>query len=43
MDNNKVKGFIDEVVGIAKQKAGELTGNVQLQIEGVVQRVKGKS
>jgi uncharacterized protein YjbJ (UPF0337 family) len=42
MDNNTVKGTIDEVVGIAKQKTGELTGNAQLQIEGIAQQVKGK-
>jgi uncharacterized protein YjbJ (UPF0337 family) len=42
MDNNRVKGAIDEVVGIAKQKTGELTGNNQLQIEGIAQQVKGK-
>jgi uncharacterized protein YjbJ (UPF0337 family) len=42
MDHNRVKGTIDEVVGIAKQKTGELTGNSQLQIEGIAQQVKGK-
>jgi uncharacterized protein YjbJ (UPF0337 family) len=42
MDNNRVKGTIDEVMGIAKQQTGKLTGNTQLQIEGVAQRVKGK-
>jgi uncharacterized protein YjbJ (UPF0337 family) len=42
MDHNRVKGTIDEVVGIAKQKTGELTGNTQLQVEGITQQVKGK-
>ena len=42
MNNNRVKGTLDEVVGIAKQKTGELTGNAQLQIEGIAQQVKGK-
>jgi uncharacterized protein YjbJ (UPF0337 family) len=42
MDHNRVKGTIDEVVGIAKQKTGELTGNTQMQIEGIAQQVKGK-
>ena len=42
MDTNRVKGAIEEVVGIAKQKTGELTGNSQLQIEGIAQQVKGK-
>jgi uncharacterized protein YjbJ (UPF0337 family) len=42
MDNDRVKGTIDKVVGIAKQKTGGLTGNSQLQIEGIAQQVKGK-
>jgi uncharacterized protein YjbJ (UPF0337 family) len=37
-----VKGTIDEVAGSAKRKAGELTGNTKLQVEGVVQQAKGK-
>jgi uncharacterized protein YjbJ (UPF0337 family) len=42
MDSNRLKGTIDEVVGIAKQKTGELTGNSQLQVEGIAQQFKGK-
>jgi uncharacterized protein YjbJ (UPF0337 family) len=42
MDQNRVRGKIDEVVGIAKQKTGKLTGNTQLRVEGTVQKVKGK-
>jgi uncharacterized protein YjbJ (UPF0337 family) len=42
MDSNRVKGALDELVGIAKQKMGELTGSTQLQVEGVAQQVKGK-
>jgi uncharacterized protein YjbJ (UPF0337 family) len=42
MDNNRVKGTIDEVVGVAKQKTGELIGNPKLQVEGIAQQVKGK-
>ena len=42
MDSDRVKGNLDELVGIAKQKTGELTGNTKLQIEGVAQQVKGK-
>jgi uncharacterized protein YjbJ (UPF0337 family) len=34
---------IDEFVGIAKQKTGELTGNTQLQTEGTFQKVTGKA
>ncbi len=42
MNKDQVKGTIDEVAGAAKRKAGELTGNTQLQVEGMVQQVKGK-
>jgi uncharacterized protein YjbJ (UPF0337 family) len=37
-----VNGTIDEVVGSAKRKAGELTGNTTLQVKGMAQQVKGK-
>jgi uncharacterized protein YjbJ (UPF0337 family) len=33
---------MDEVAGGVKRKAGELTGNTKLQVEGMVQQVKGK-
>ena len=42
MNKDTVNGTIDETVGIAKQKAGELTNNPRLQVEGVVQQIKGK-
>jgi uncharacterized protein YjbJ (UPF0337 family) len=42
MDINRVKGAIDEIAGIAKQKTGELTDSKQLQIEGIAQNFKGK-
>jgi uncharacterized protein YjbJ (UPF0337 family) len=38
-----VKGTIDEVMGTAKRKAGELTDNTRLQVEGMAQQVKGKA
>jgi uncharacterized protein YjbJ (UPF0337 family) len=41
MDKDRVRGTIDEVVGSAKQKAGEWTGDTQLQVEGIAQQVKG--
>jgi len=43
MNNDRVKGRIDEVVGSAKRKAGDLIGDAQLQVEGMVQQVKGKA
>jgi uncharacterized protein YjbJ (UPF0337 family) len=42
MDKERIMGIIDEVAGTAKRKAGELTGNTQLQVEGIVQQAKGK-
>jgi uncharacterized protein YjbJ (UPF0337 family) len=42
MNKDRVKGKIDEVVGSAKRKAGELTDNPKLQVEGMVQQLKGK-
>ena len=35
MNKDRVKGAIDEVVGSAKRKAGELTGDTPLQIKGL--------
>ena len=42
MNKDHVKGTNDEVIGSAKRRAGELTDNSQLQVEGMVQQVKGK-
>ena len=42
MNKDRVKGTIDEAVGSAKRKAGEWAGDGQLQVEGMVQQVKGK-
>lgn len=42
MNEERVKGTIDEVVGSVKRRAGELVGDSHLQVEGMVQQVKGK-
>ena len=42
MDINRVKGAIDKVAGITKQKTGGLIGNRKLQVEGIAQEFKGK-
>jgi uncharacterized protein YjbJ (UPF0337 family) len=42
MNKDRMNGTIDEVVGGAKRKAGELTGNTRLQVAGATQQVKGK-
>jgi uncharacterized protein YjbJ (UPF0337 family) len=42
MNKDRVKGMMDEVAGCAKHKAGEMTDNPKLEVEGMVQQVKGK-
>ena len=42
MNRDQVKGTIDEVAGGAKRKAGALTGNTKLEVEGMVQHAMGK-
>jgi uncharacterized protein YjbJ (UPF0337 family) len=42
MNINRVKGAIDKVAGVTKQKTGGLIGNKQLQVEGIAQEFKGK-
>ena len=42
MNKDRAKGTIDEVLGSAKRKAGELTGDTKLQVEGMAQQMKGK-
>ena len=41
MNKDRLNGTLDEVVGSAKRKAGKLTGNTRLQIEGIAQQAKG--
>ena len=41
MDKDRVKGKIDQLAGSAKLKTGELTGNFELEIEGMGQEIKG--
>jgi uncharacterized protein YjbJ (UPF0337 family) len=41
MDIDRIKGTKDVLLGSAKQKAGELVGDAGLQVEGMVQQVKG--
>lgn len=42
MDNDRVKGKVDDVVGRAKRQVGEWTGDTETQTEGAAQQVKGK-
>ncbi len=42
MNQDTVKGAIDELVGSAKRTAGDLTGDTSLQFKGMAQQVHGK-
>jgi len=43
MNNDKVKGTIDDAAGRVKRQVGEWTGDTQSQVEGAAQQVKGKA
>lgn len=43
MNNDKVKGSIDDAAGRVKRQVGEWTGNTETQVEGAAQQVKGKA
>jgi uncharacterized protein YjbJ (UPF0337 family) len=42
MNNDELKGKVDQVKGRAKQAAGDLTGNERLHDEGVGDEIGGK-
>jgi uncharacterized protein YjbJ (UPF0337 family) len=42
MDNDRIKGKIDEIKGDVKKKIGDVTGDKSLQGEGIVDKAKGK-
>jgi uncharacterized protein YjbJ (UPF0337 family) len=42
MNKDRVVGTMNDVMGSAKRKVGNLTGNTGLKVEGAVQQVKGK-
>ena len=42
MNTDKAKGKTNEVVGGARQKAGEMTGNESMESKGAAQQLKGK-
>jgi uncharacterized protein YjbJ (UPF0337 family) len=42
MNEDRVKGTINEILGKAKRKIGQLTDDPGLQVEGIAQQVKGK-
>jgi uncharacterized protein YjbJ (UPF0337 family) len=43
MDKQRVKGAIDQTVGSAKRHVGGWTGNINTQVEGAAQQIKGKA
>jgi uncharacterized protein YjbJ (UPF0337 family) len=43
MDNDKIKGAIDDAAGRAKRQVGEWTGDTKAEVEGAAQQVKGKA
>ncbi|HEY2470408.1 MAG TPA: CsbD family protein [Terracidiphilus sp.] len=43
MNNDKVKGSLDDAAGRVKRQVGEWTGNTETQVEGAAQQVKGKA
>ena len=42
MNEDKVKGTIDDAAGRAKRQVGEWTGDTKAQVDGAAQQVKGK-
>ena len=42
MDNDRIKGKMDELKGDIKKKIGEATDDKSLQGEGIVDKAKGK-
>jgi uncharacterized protein YjbJ (UPF0337 family) len=42
MNKNRMNGTVDQMVGSAKRKAGSITHNTRLQVEGIAQQGKGK-
>ncbi len=41
MNQSEVNGTLDELVGGAKRKVGEITGDKKLQVKGMAQQAKG--
>lgn len=42
MNQDKIKGTIDDAAGRAKRQVGEWTGDTKTQVDGAAQQVKGK-
>jgi uncharacterized protein YjbJ (UPF0337 family) len=42
MNNDKIKGTMDDAAGRVKRQVGEWTGDTKTQVDGAAQQVKGK-
>jgi len=42
-NENKIRGKANEVVGAVRNKAGEVTGNEEMEAKGEAQQLKGKA
>jgi uncharacterized protein YjbJ (UPF0337 family) len=42
MDNDRIKGKMNDLAGKVKSKLGEMTGDRETQAEGIGQQIKGK-
>ena len=42
MNQDKIKGAMDDAAGRAKRQVGEWTGDTKTQVDGATQQVKGK-
>jgi uncharacterized protein YjbJ (UPF0337 family) len=42
MNNDKIKGAVDDAAGRVKRQVGEWTGDTSTQVDGAAQQVKGK-
>jgi uncharacterized protein YjbJ (UPF0337 family) len=43
LNNDKIKGKFNSSVGSVKEKAGQATGNRNLEAEGNIQKTKGQA
>ena len=43
MDNDRIKGALDQAKGAVKEAAGKITGDTKLQAEGKADKVAGKT
>jgi uncharacterized protein YjbJ (UPF0337 family) len=43
MNNDKLKGTVDDAAGRVKRQVGEWTGDTGTQVDGAAQQVKGKA